>query len=84
MTTVRNLGAYYLHSSMTDRKHSHRYSDDDVLTAVRAQDHATARGVADELDCSRQTAHYRLNQLQEEGRVESEQIGNTLIWTVVE
>lgn len=64
-------------------KHSHRYSDDDVLRAIRTQDHASANGVADELDCSRQTAHYRLKQLQDEGRVQSEKIGNTLIWTVV-
>lgn len=71
-------------TSMSDGKGSHRYDDSDVLRAVRTQDHASAKGVAEELGCTRQTAHYRLNQLQSEGRVESEQIGNTLIWSVVE
>jgi predicted ArsR family transcriptional regulator len=66
------------------RKGSHRYDDEDVIRAVQAHDHPSAKSVAEELDCARQTAHYQLNRLQDEDIVESEKIGNTLIWTVVE
>ena len=67
-----------------DRKQSHRYTDDDVIDAVRSQKHATAKNVSETLECSKQAAQFRLNNLEDEGRIERERIGNTYVYTVVE
>lgn len=36
--------------------------------------------VADKLDCHRTTAHRRLREIEEEGKIQSTQVGNTLLW----
>ena len=46
--------------------------------------HATTTKVAESVGVTRQGADYRLRQLEEEGLIESELVGNTLIWTVIE
>ena len=46
--------------------------------------HATTVKIAESVGVTRQGADYRLRQLEEEGLIESELIGNTLIWTVIE
>lgn len=67
-----------------DEKQSHRYSDDDVIEAVRSVEYPTTSNVADVLGCSRQAADYRLRNLQDEGKVDAESVGNSLMWSVVE
>lgn len=54
---------------------------EDYLEAIREHaPHATTVKIAEAVGVTRQGADYRLRQLEEEGLVESELIGNTLIW----
>lgn len=55
------------------------------LEAIREHaPHATTTKIAETVGVTRQGADYRLRQLEEQGQVESELVGNTLIWAVVE
>nr|WP_246084528.1 HTH domain-containing protein [Salinadaptatus halalkaliphilus] len=36
--------------------------------------------IADEVGCTRRTAYTRLKSLEENGRVEIRQVGNSLVW----
>lgn len=71
---------------MSDDKQSHRYSDEDVIEAVRSVnakgEYPTTNNVADELGCTRQAADFRLRRLRDEGEVESERVGNSMMWSV--
>ncbi|RJT03905.1 ArsR family transcriptional regulator [Halococcus sp. IIIV-5B] len=69
---------------MSDGKQSHRYSEEDILSAIREADPATTTNVGNELGCSRQAADFRLRRLSEEEIVDSQKIGNSLIWSVSE
>ena len=66
---------------MDEEKQSHRYSDEDVIEAVRNVDTATTKAIADELGCSRSGAYQRLTQLRDEDRVSSTEVGNSLLWS---
>jgi predicted transcriptional regulator len=57
------------------------YSDEDILELIRGTRLSTSE-VADELNCHRTTAHTKLRDLEDEGIVESNQVGNTLIWEI--
>lgn len=62
-----------------------KFEDDDFIDAIRT--HGGAAGtsdVADEVGCSHSAAYHRLDRLREEGRVNSRQIGNAVLWEVVE
>ena len=65
-------------------KQSHRYSDADVIKAVRNVDMATTMMIAEELGCSRSGAYQRLTKLRDDGRIESSDVGNSLLWSVSE
>ena len=67
-------------TDMDERKQSHRYTDEDILEAVHSVKTATTTSVADELNCTRPAADYRLRRLRDEGRVEATMVGNTLVW----
>ena len=57
------------------------YSEEEVLEVLRETRLGTSE-VAEELGCHRTTAHSLLIDMQKEGLVESEQVGNTLVWTI--
>jgi predicted transcriptional regulator len=59
-----------------------RHTDDEVVDAVREHEPAATKEVADELDIARQSADYRLRKLEDEGRVKSKMVGNSLVWMV--
>lgn len=59
-------------------------SDNEVLAAVEKHTPAGTTEVADELGIARQSADYRLRQLQERGLVSSKKIGGTLAWMILE
>lgn len=65
---------------MDERKQSHRYTDEDILEAVTTVETATTTAIAEELNCTRPAADYRLRKLRGEDRVEATMIGNTLVW----
>lgn len=67
---------------MDERKQSHRYTDEDILEAVASVGTATTTAIAEELNCTRPAADYRLRKLREEELVEATMVGNTLVWSV--
>lgn len=72
--------------SNTDRDEQGRFAakhtDDDVLAAVRKHEPAGTTEVADELGSKRPSADYRLRRLEEERKVTSKMIGNSLAWSL--
>lgn len=60
-----------------------RHSDEEYVNAVSKHEPAGTKEVADTVGVARQSADYRLRQLEDEGRVESKKIGNSLAWSVV-
>jgi len=58
------------------------YSDASFLAAVRELDTPTTTRVADRVGCSRSSAHKRLSDLEEDDRVEKEDVGGVLVWSV--
>jgi len=61
---------------------SAKHTDDEVLAAVRKHEPAGTSEVAEELGIKRPSADYRLRQLEEEEKVESKKIGNSLAWSL--
>lgn len=62
-----------------------KWEDDDFIDAIRAHNGAAGTGeVADKVGCSDSTAYYRLDRLRDEGRVQTRQIGNAVLWEVVD
>ena len=45
---------------------------------------AGTQDIADEVDCPYRTAHHKLTQLEEAGRVESQKVGNARLWSLAE
>lgn len=61
-----------------------RHSDEEYLAAVREHEPAATSEVADAVGVARQSADYRLRQLEVDGKVKSKQIGNSLAWRLPE
>lgn len=61
-----------------------RHSDDEYLDAVREHEPAATSEVAETVGVARQSADYRLRQLEDEGMVRSKRIGNSLAWSLTE
>lgn len=57
-----------------------KYDDTDFIDAVRTNQPASTREVAQVVGCPRRTADYRLRKLREEGAVMSKMVGNSLVW----
>lgn len=60
------------------------YDRQDFLVAVGETDHATAKKIAKRVGCSPDLARKRLRQLEDEGVVESIDLGRTLLWKLTE
>ena len=58
------------------------YSATDFLDAIPQADPATTSNVGEIVGCKYRTAYQWLNDLADEGLVESQKIGNSLIWSV--
>lgn len=61
-----------------------RHSDDEYLDAVRDYEPAATSEVAEAVGVTRQSADYRLRRLEDEGKVTSKRIGNSLAWRLAE
>lgn len=59
-----------------------RHSEDEYLDAVREHEPAATSKVAEVVGVARQSADYRLRQLEDDGLVESQKIGNSLAWSI--
>jgi len=57
-------------------------SDDEFIAFLQKTEGASTAEVADHFEYERPTAYRRLKNLEEEERVESREIGNSLLWTV--
>lgn len=55
-------------------------SDDEFLDFLRKQGGAGTSDVADAFGYERPTAYRRLKRLEEDGKVTSQEIGNSLLW----
>ena len=66
---------------MTDDRAYRHHDDEEFLDAIRSGNHATS-SIAEHVSVSRQAADQRLRQLREDGEVESEMIGNSLVWSI--
>lgn len=58
--------------------------DDEIIEAVREHEPAATSEVGDAVGLQRQNADYRLRQLEEEGRVSSKKVGNSLAWSLTD
>lgn len=60
------------------------YDEAAFLAAIRDLDMPTTPDVAREVGCDRNTAYYRLNRLEDADRIESQEVGGALVWSVQE
>ncbi len=64
-------------------EYQREYTDGEIRELLR-ETRLSTREVADALGCHRTTAHERLTELEDEGRVKSKSVGNTLLWELSE
>jgi len=66
-------------------KYTTEYSDDEFVEAIKESGGtASTTEVSDLIDCDRRTAYLRLKELEEESRISSRKVGNSLLWIVSE
>lgn len=66
-------------------KFSTKYEPDDFVEALRRLGGAgSTREIAVEVGCARRTAHYRLSDLQDDGRVDFREVGKSILWQVID
>ncbi|GGM40031.1 hypothetical protein GCM10009006_21440 [Haloarcula argentinensis] len=66
-------------------KYTTSYTDSDFVDAIRRLDGmAGTSEIADEVGCTRRTAYTRLKSLDENGEIESREVGNSLVWIISE
>ena len=64
-------------------KYSTSYPDSDFLNAIQQLDGmAGTSEVAEEVGCTRRTAYTRLKSLEQDDRVASRKIGNSIVWSL--
>lgn len=61
-----------------------RHSDEEYLDAVREQEPAATSEIAEVVGVARQSADYRLRKLEDERKVTSKTIGNSLSWSLAD
>jgi len=62
-----------------------QYDADDFVDALRRLGGSgSTKEVADEVGCSRRTAHYRLDGLLDDDRVSVREVGRSKLWQVVD
>lgn len=62
-------------------RYNPKHSDEEILEAVEKHEPAGTQEVADEIGIARQSADYRLRQLEESGKVSKKKIGRSLAWS---
>ena len=78
------MGRGEIHGRKKTGEISQKYTDEEYLEAVRDNEPAGTSEVAEAVGVKRQSADYRLRKLEEEERVKSKMVGNSLVWMVVE
>jgi CTP-dependent riboflavin kinase len=58
------------------------YCDEDFLSAVDELPVASTQNVADEVSCSYDLAYRRLQDLEEKGDIEREEVGGSFVWLI--
>jgi len=76
------MGRGEIHGREETGEISQKYTDDKYLDAVRDNEPAGTSEVAEAVGVERQSADYRLRKLEDEGRVKSKMVGNSLVWMV--
>lgn len=65
-------------------KFTEEYPTEDFIEAIRKLDSAGTTDIADYIGCDRRTAYLKLRSLDEDGKVESQKVGNALLWQLPE
>ena len=65
-------------------KFTEEYPTEDFIKAIRELDSAGTTDIADYIGCDRRTAYLKLRSLDEDGKVESQKVGNALLWRLPE
>jgi len=65
-------------------KFTEEYPIEDFIEAIRELDSAGTSDIADYIGCDRRTAYLKLQALDEENKVESQKVGNALLWRLPE
>ena len=60
------------------------HPEEDYFEAIRENAPASTREIAEQVGVTRQGADYRLRQFEEQDKVESKMVGNSLVWTLSE
>jgi predicted ArsR family transcriptional regulator len=63
---------------------SEEYPREDFIRALEELGASGTTDIADHVGCDRRTAYLKLQVLEEEGDVESEKVGNALLWMLVD
>lgn len=58
------------------------YPQSAFVDAVENHNDPTTTDVAESIGCSQQVAHYRLEKLEEEGKVASRKVGRARVWSL--
>lgn len=67
----------------SDEREYRHHDDEDFIEAIKAGNRGTT-DIAEFVGVKRQSADERLRKLRDEGRVESEMVGNSLAWSVAQ
>ena len=66
-------------------RYTGKYPDKKFLDTIKNQDGMVGTGeIANGVGCAHDTAYKRLQKLENEGKVSSQKVGNTLVWSVVD
>jgi len=65
-------------------KFTEEYPVEEFIEAIRDLDSAGTTDIADYVGCDRRTAYLKLQALDEDGEVESQKVGNALLWRLPE
>jgi Mn-dependent DtxR family transcriptional regulator len=65
-------------------KFTEEYPVEEFIEAIRELDSAGTTDIADYIGCDRRTAYLKLQELNEDGKVESQKVGNALLWRLPE
>lgn len=60
------------------------HDTEEFIEAVRANEPAATREVAEDVAVTRQAVDYRLRQLRDEDRVRSKKVGRELVWMLTD
>jgi predicted transcriptional regulator len=65
-------------------KFSEEYPQEDFIWALEELGASGTTDIAEYVGCDRRTAYLKLQTLEEEGDVESQKIGNALLWNLID